>query len=1312
MPQKTIKTLLFATSSALSFAAFSAQIYWKSTVTEGYIDTTGDSSGWTGGVVPGNGDAGEFNNSLSANTTYTVKIPTEGGSFTFPASIGGAAIPQGTKVVFDATGTKWVMSTTPGTAWTKAVLEFSDASGDIFGIQNRDASKDSDYYGLSLDDGKISYEHDADGYVVKLESGTIDAYNLPGGGTSLHSLRLLYSNGSSNNRVVFGAGTKSVFQSVVIGGRSQGGYVLVEGGEHKIYNGLKVGGWNDAPNAELRITGGTLSAMASGGSVDVGGAACPARIVVSGTGEFTNDVGSVYCPNNSGANGTIELSGNAKWIHARVFGLALGHSGGTGSISMGDNAVFLSPGGINVGDSANGTGSILIKDEAEMSVSTITLSHAANTTSELTMLGGTLKLASNASITSGNGSPFKGGAGTVKCLFDGGTIIPGGNDSQTVQSVPAVELGVNGVTVDTGSNGNVKWSAKTQNAKDSQNKDVAGLFVKDGSGVLIVRMSETDNSAVAPYNGRPLNSEHANTFVKTGTLRFDNQNATDGYCRFGNNVTVNGGATLSTEYNGCTRLKMNTLTLGGETGTATVKLDFGDVVEIDAADGLAVVGSAQVDISNWTSAAVGSEYTVFKCAGSVPLGVLSRIVIYGVSNRDYAWKTATDEGGNTLCNIYVAEEGMLPLTITYANDAVTTNGLGTAVTAIVAEQSGTQVGDITLARGTSVSVAEDMTLNLTGDMTGGGTLLTKSGSGKLVVSGNNSGFTGSFVSQSGTLEVKSRDALGPQTLTSPLVLGNGTFKYSSSDPATFNAALKLSGNIAGKAVILDNTGDLTFNGLVHEKGLLVKKGAGALAFDLPAGTYYLGHDNIDGDGGEHDGDLVLPESGDAPETNTGMYGVTIAEGALKIKGTGADGASKTQVNTDNTIIVGTGYAAQVAPAVVVENARMEFGKGSRHGTIMARYPVASPVPEIHLTNAFFHANFPTFGRHTSTGGVSDIGPTVTMSNSTISCEWNCTLGSAGFASVTLDADDSVFNIERNVTIAASKFNADFHGKTAAFSASYNSGSEGGWIASHNHPQGTIMFRDGASMKTTLGIRFAGSQLEVKFDGGTFEILPHNTAECKTATSTWVNANRGIETTGAGMSVKIAEGSTHDFNFPVKGTGSVTKTGAGTFKLVAPRTAGEKLLQYTGGTVVSNGTLVVDGSLVADGAKSFEVAEGATLDLNESTLASATISGAGVVTNGTLSAATIAYDADAVLTFEDVAFNGALTVDFGCTAENPLDSDAGRAGITVAHYTGGAPVIAKVVPANTGIVRAKAKVECNEGDIVVTVVQSGLQVYIR
>ena len=166
------------------------------------------------------------------------------------------------------------------------------------------------------------------------------------------------------------------------------------------------------------------------------------------------------------------------------------------------------------------------------------------------------------------------------------------------------------------------------------------------------------------------------------------------------------------------------------------------------------------------------------------------------------------------------------------------------------------------------------------------------------------------------------------------------------------------------------------------------------------------------------------------------------------------------------------------------------------------------------------------------------------------------------------------------------------------------------------------------------------------------------------------------------------------------------------ELVSARAEGEKLLQYTGGTVVSNGTFVIDGSLVADGAKSFEVAEGAILDLNETTLEGATIAGAGVVTNGTLSAATIAYGEDALPTFTDVTFDGTLTVDFDKTDEDTLDKTAAKAGIVVARYTGEAPANLRVKSVNTGIERVRTAVVCEGGDVIAKMTQSGFSVVIR
>ena len=169
-----------------------------------------------------------------------------------------------------------------------------------------------------------------------------------------------------------------------------------------------------------------------------------------------------------------------------------------------------------------------------------------------------------------------------------------------------------------------------------------------------------------------------------------------------------------------------------------------------------------------------------------------------------------------------------------------------------------------------------------------------------------------------------------------------------------------------------------------------------------------------------------------------------------------------------------------------------------------------------------------------------------------------------------------------------------------------------------------------------------------------------------------------------------------------------KTGDGTFKLVEARAEGEKLLKYTGGTVVSNGTFVVDGSLVADGAKSFEVAAGAALDLNGTTLSGATVSGAGTIANGVLSGSTLVCGGD-LPTFDGVT--GALSIDFGKTKADPLDM---KAPVVIGHYTGDAPtgLTFRTKPLNTGVDRAVVSVSFENGDIVASVRLSGMALILR
>ena len=526
------------------------------------------------------------------------------------------------------------------------------------------------------------------------------------------------------------------------------------------------------------------------------------------------------------------------------------------------------------------------------------------------------------------------------------------------------------------------------------------------------------------------------------------------------------------------------------------------------------------------------------------------------------------------------------------------------------------------------------------------------------------------------------------------------------DEAVFEGGLTIAASAKKQLAILNNVGDMTFKNVQYVQGGFIKTGVGTLTFDLPEGTYTMGSNAAD-EQLFNTGTVNLPANGNSPTTLTGLAGVTILEGTMKVVGAGRD---KTTLQTLNHPILGSDYRAQKAPVLWVEDARFNFGSGSRSGALGLDLRAGDPTPAIALTNAMFWADNATFGRYSFSGNEHVV---ITMKDSEFFGHYGAQIGS-GTVGVTIDADNSQMHSNGMVgwNIQAKTLDADFHGAEAelgSFDTSTVNNNSAGRFLVYNQVTGLLRFRDGATWKTTRGVNMNNSTLDVVFDGGCFEISPH-TVETNLTSSWNAVADTGFTTTGAGMEIAVCEGSTHSFNFPIKGTGGVVKTGVGTFELVAARAEGEKLVQYTGGTTVSNGTLVVDGSVV-DGSKNFSVATGATLDLNASTLSGATLSGAGTIANGTLSGATLAYDADDKLTFDGIGFSGRVTVDFGCTDASPLDRREAVNGIVVAHYTGAAPAIT-VTTANTGIPNARGSVACDNGDIVVKVTRSGFIVVIR
>lgn len=890
-------------------------------------------------------------------------------------------------------------------------------------------------------------------------------------------------------------------------------------------------------------------------------------------------------------------------------------------------------------------------------------------------------------------------------LFDGGTIEPWNNGSTTIYTMPELRLGANGLTFDTLAFDNVSIDAKFQNEGEGTDDEAEGLFVKTGTGTLKANMLE--NAQL--YVNRDLRSYHSVTRVDQGTLLLTK--AAD--VAFGKNIIVKGGATLSLEGNAET-LTVDTLTLGDGHGFAVLKLDAGDTVVVEASNGV-TANCGAIDVP-WKS--TEGTYPVFTCKLGVQIGELDKIAVYNADEtKDYGWTTEVDnDTGFTICSVTVAPKGTLTKTITYSSGAVTTNGTG-KVSGIIAEETGTQSGELVLASAASVSVDAGQTITLNGPLVGTGIELKKTDSGKLVLDGSNPDFYGSLVSAGGTLEVLSAAALGADPVYLPLVLGAGTFLYSDkSNEAVFEGGLRIEGTTQ-KQSILKNEGDITVKSVEYVSGAFTKTGKGKLTFDLPAGTFSLGTNSQDEFINLSDGPTVLPASGEPPASNAGLGGVNFLEGTVKVKGEGVD---KTTLQTRNTAILAGSVAGAAQTVLDLEDVQFKHGDGSHPGQVARGLPAGTPAPAFRLKNAKFWSDSLILG-YSSSNPDSEID--IQMENSEFWPHYTGQIGSQTVA-IRIDADNSQFHSDGLIGwgIKAKTFNADFYGEDAEM-GTYSDGQtyspeQLNWragIVEVDNVSGKVTFRDGARFATSRGVVVRGtSTVDFEFDGGIFEIRKFN--QYSASTSTWATVaskTTGFTTTGGGLELSIIDGFSHAIEFPIMGDGKVVKTGEGTFKLVEARAEGEKLLQYTGGTVVSNGTFVIDGSLVADGAKSFEVCAGAVLDLNGSVLTNATIAGAGQVVNGTLVNPTLAYDADALTTFDGVEFDGVLFIDFGRTAEDPLDRTEARAGILVAHYAEGTvPEFTKVKALNTGIPRAKAGVSCVDGDIVITTVQTGFEVRLR
>jgi hypothetical protein len=1288
------------------FAAQAADtIYWLTSVAEGDYSNPAN---WTGGVIPTNNTIGTF----SGSQTYTIHFPAGGYA---ENSITKVALSSGRSLTFDTRGTWWLKDAPTITngwpnGWTG--FQFANSSGQhLFNVEGLSTSYTATNYPIMcLSNALFRYYSYSATVTNVLEEGLLNLYNPGGKVNPGHSL----ITGSAVTRHVAVFKTNSTLRAnqIRMRGNAYGNFMIFEGGDHAIYNSLQLG--EGATNAKwtntVHVAGGTLSLPASTLYIGNGKAGSVAEFSVSGEGavSVTNNIvmanqslsscslllgdsavlhAGTYldAASASSSTSTVALAGGARLSVGGNLSVARG-TGSFATLDLRDQSACTAGGYLLIGGYSGSDGTVSVRDGATLTVANTVEAGASGGTGRLELLGGRL-VARNVRGGAGGWSEF---------VADGGTLCASNSTASTnlLVNFAQAELGAAGLTLDSAG-----YDATVGQAfADAAGAD--GLFLKTGAGTLSVS-----------------NSAHALTVVAQGGLR-----VLDAAATFGRSLVVTNGASLSLVGAAAT-LTAGDLTLGTAGQMAALYLDAGDSVTVTNSTGL-TVNSCGIHFGN---SGANGVYTLFRSTAAAIDGAAANnlTLLNPVAGKSYVFAVVPDGSDSTL-QLSVGDltlsdalwdgsesadwntadnwtPAALPTAVTRArfteSGAQKTVGISAPATASILDfdsaspytlqgaqlslpaggisnSLGSHTIDAPLALAGSLAVltASASTTTVSGAISGStGTALSKSGSGTLVVAGDNAAFDGLWHSSGGRLRIASASGLGVgNAATNALVLGAGTFSYSGA-PATLTRGLTLSAGSSSNAVIFEALSNLTLNTTLSLRpSLFCKRGPAALTLAVGSGTTALSVGS--GSGGVNInpvGAIVLPDTGDAPAFPTGLAGFNVIEGLLRLKGAGS---AVSTVNQQHVGVIGGQYdASQADPVLELDAVRMVQGGAGLHLLLGNQMSASSSArtPTLRMVNgAILTLDHFRMGVNPAT----TFSPTLIMSNSTLTTSFQISVGADNNTAPVLRLMQgstalSTGNNQWGGGIALAR-NVDILVAENSVLGQTGTGNNNFFRFSDAYSSGTLRFESGGTLRFAkfMGLNASTANgLNVYFNGGVMEpvasLLSYSTAADK----------QSFIIEEGGLTVKVGSGIRHALHFPLTGTGALIKTGAGelvfghgvayttagaTNSLGLPTTAtGLATGDHTGGTAVQEGTLSVSNGTSRSDAV-IAISAGAMLNLSGGAVTLGEVSGSGTVSNGVLTAGYrchVTESGNDLLAFADVTLPAGLTVTFdladGCALTN-------------------------------------------------------------
>ncbi len=1279
------------------------RVAWLAAVTDGVYS---DAANWTGGELPANGADGKYGVISFQQNDVTVRAPAEGlvensGTIFLGTGAGRHTLTLDTRGTFwRKTGVKsvnnWWCSPfaanvggqhvfnfencANNVANTDPVWEFADA---LFTWTSEAATRQT----FDLLSGTFTFSKDL---YLGSAGGTVDFFIHPGARLESGAWAAFRQRGNARTTTTVLGGRHTLADLMLKDGNADGGstwFVLTNDAAVAVRGSLQLGARSDRfqnglSHGLLDLFGTSRMEVTNAAYLGAGSEIFPN---LRNQGTITlHDAATFYAHNETFvgrtqcATGIVTVAGGAAYLTRSTASgggsvyLGVG-SNAVGRLTVQDDGRFACGGVLKLGSGPYATGVMTVKDRGRVTCGLKTGNWLTLATGAESAFG-RLEMADDAVLTLGDGAcvemtygsaaaraeialagrarleggqssyvtnkcPTAGAASisladeavlSMRAVFgaipeteeaglglaaDGGTLVAAGAGPLPVPYLSGCRatLGARGLTFDTGRHDVVIDQAFT--AADGAPE---ATFTKTGPGTLTVRRD----------------SDHPRTHVAAGRLAF-----AAGATRFGRRLSFARGVCLVLPEEGC--LTADEIAFDGElclmapaaselgTPRAVLKLttpltgqQLARLVVVNGEDGkaYAFAGAEDGTVSLTVTEAVAGARTWTGAAGTS---------WHEAGNWDPA---AVPTGGD---DVTVAASATLAVA-----DLAAVRSLAVGAGASVAV-----TGEGPIQVGAGVDVPEGASLDWAVPLLGVGGTFEKRGAGELTVRGDQGATMQSdWRLVGGRTVFTSGAALGADTTSAAaLTLSNNTFRYTG-EAAAVRRPVTLMGELP---CVFDIVGDLTFRdfrmAFAQGDAGLVKTGAGTLTLQVPSGTTTLSVWKASPRKGNEDVKGVFAPSAAGEVANwDGAGQFSVLDGCVEIVGAGK--AASTVKQEHQGSIGGSGWPSATAPELRLRDVTFVQGSNGGFHLLMDQQTVAgSKGACLVLDNADMTCNGLYVGFNKKNGNAETVRPSLAITNGTLDITWMLNIpsdGGGGMAPIVRVGAGGRIRRTGWTRSGGIRFG---HTLDARF--------EDGGTLEVALPQcvyfdgsatGEVVFARGGGLTTSRFLALNGTTpAALVFDGGFAAFTQDGGISAGTPAATCLRADAG------GGELRVGAGVSHALALPLAGTGTFTKTGAGTLvltnDLAITASYDENWVQIFSFTEtgVTTPKLVNAGGLV--------VAEGTVRCLPGTVPERTRVAGTGTL-SGVFTSLTLAVEPGATeaLTFADLTAQ-TVFVDFGVAA---------------------------------------------------------------